>query len=214
MTAQEVIDLAKLDFPDETDTKALADLQVIHDELCFDFKVYPSTQSLTSLVAGTNNYALTAGTKRVYNARYLANSSSSKPLEPTHRDHMDVLDPNWEARANGTPREYWVEAGKVYLHPTPDTSSSGGYPKVELVTTLGQTLVVGTTLPSVPNYQAWVEGVKWRIALRKNDPRMEIYRGLYMMERTRLADQLSSAVVQVGFTAYPAGTTEGGPVKV
>lgn len=183
MTAQNIIDEAKLDFPDETDTRALSDLQSIHDHLLFKFKIYWSTENV-SLTADTQEYTIPTDTNRVYQVRYYTSATEYKVLTATHIDKLDKENSKWRMHDSGTPREFYADLGrgKIGFYPAPDTTTSG-YPIVQADVSKRQTLSVGDTLPgSLPSYQAWVEGVRYRMALRVNDERVGAYLSMFKHE--------------------------------
>lgn len=187
MTAQEIIDEAKLDFPDETDTRALSDLQTIWDDLCWRYALIEASADI-SLTAGTREYSLPTDFLTAYSATYYTSATQSRRLTGTHRDAKDELQREWRDDASGTPREYYVRVagGVIGFYPTPNTTTAT-YPKVTLYYTKRQDLLVGTTLSgNLPSYQACVEGLRYRMAVRTSDARAAVYRNEYMAQIRRL----------------------------
>lgn len=188
-TAQAIIDEAKLDFPDETDTRALSDLQSVDDYICFRFPVIRSRQDVT-LTADTREYSLPSNTVRVLACRYVTSATASDKLQARHLDWFDAYDYNWRDQSSGTPMDYYVDTANnnIGLHPAPDTTTSGGYPKLTLdVSQRRGTLVVGTDFGSnLPSYQAWVEGLRHRMALRTSDERLGYYERMFNHELAQL----------------------------
>lgn len=190
VTAQNIVTEVQFDFPDRSDTELLADLQDVYDELSFDFKLNPGTQSVSTITAGTAGYALSAGTTRVYQARYHTSSTSYTVLDMVHVDWLDAYQSQWRGASDGTPRYCYVELGTIYLHPAPDTSTSGGYPTLDVDTTTNATLVLATALPAgLASYKVFSEGVKALSALRTSDGRYPEYKARYEAEKDRLARQ-------------------------
>lgn len=188
-TAQNIIDEAKLDFPDETDTRALSDLQSVDDYICFKYAVIRSRQDIT-LTADTREYSLPSNTVRVLAARYLTSATSSTKLTARHLDWFDEYDYNWRDQDSGTPMDYYVDIanGNIGFHPAPDTTTSGSYPKVTVdVSQRRGTLITSTDFgSSLPSYQAWVEGLRHRMALRTSDERVTYYESLFRHELSQL----------------------------
>lgn len=193
MTAQDIINRAKLTFPDATDTVALSYLQDIHDDLCWLFKINPSDVTETSLVSGTANYDLPTGTARIFSCRYVRSATAGdwKELEPTHIDALDALRRDWRKQSDSEPEYFYVEDGDIHLHPAPDTSSSGSpaYPRLEMQVSLYETLLVGTTLAEFPNYNAWITGLRMKLAEHFEDTRFQMYERQYEMQKKRLGGQ-------------------------
>jgi len=193
-TAGDIIDLVQLTFSHASDEECLADLQIIHNELCFDFKLKPSTGTITTLVAGTREYTLPTGTGRVDQVRYhrSATRSDFKILIPTHVDKLDELDSRWRGKNNGEPQQFYIQNGKIGLVPPPDTATSGSYPQIQIDISSVETLADATVMPSsVISHQAWVDGVHMRVAARCKDDRYGIYRQAYQDERKRLGEQMN-----------------------
>lgn len=197
MTFNELIAQVKLDFAKVSDAEVLADLQAIHDELCFDFKLIKSTETETSLVAGTREYALPAGTARVYQVRYVRSATAGdfRVLQETSEDELDQTRRNWRGLDNGEPYKFFADGGNLSLVPAPDTASSGSpaYPRLEFEIASYEPGLDGTEdLPTgLSSYEAWVDGAKMRLALKRQDKRYPLYERAYMMNRRRLATQVN-----------------------
>lgn len=210
-TAQDVINEAKREFDGRSDEECLADLQAVHNELCWDFKLIPSEDTI-NLTAGTSSYSMPADCARVYELRYRTSSTRSNftRLIATEREELDELHNHWRGTNNGKPQYYYILGGLLYLYPTPDTSTSAGYPILEIDYSAITTLASGTDLPSsLFTYRAYVEGLKSRLALREEDERYGEYMRMYTMERKRLAEQLFSRAADYRQKIYGPGTTQG-----
>lgn len=206
MTDAQAINLIQADFDNASNAEVLSDLQAIHDDLCRVMRLKPSTQTLSSIVAGTPGYALSAGWARVFGVRYFSSATDYTKLKATDKDELDSFRYNWRLES-GTPDSYYIESGNIYLVPSPDTSSSGGYPKVEVDISSTETLSgSGTNLPSgVSSYRAWIEGAKWLIALRYQDPRTSYYEKRYEDERKKLFQQVQQASAEFKPRFIPVG---------
>lgn len=210
MLASEVIAKAKRDFPEETDARALDDLQTIHDELCFDFKVIPATQTITTLAAGTREYSLDSVYSAVFAVRYHRSATDFDVLMETHVDELDNLNPYWKQAANETPTHYYIQAGKIGLYPPPPTATSGSYPSLQVDMSQRQTLASGTTMGgSLQSYEAWVAGLKYRFALRTGDSRLPIYQKMYHDAKSRLGTMVRSTAAHFNTNLIHPGTWGG-----
>lgn len=186
-TAQDVIDLIKLEFPGVDDTVVLGQLQLEHDELTYLFNLTGADESI-SLTAGTREYALDADIRRIWNADYQMSATSSVQLTASHIDSMDVNLGPWRSHANGRPQMFYVNKTNIGFYPTPSTTTSGTYPRVVLTVSRSETLVTGSTMPaSAPNFGAWVSGVCKRLARMSKDERYAVYEAESKRERALLS---------------------------
>jgi hypothetical protein len=195
MTVNQAIAKIQLDFPNASSAELLDDIQVIHDELCFDFKLVKSTVTNTSLVAGTRSYNLASGAVRVYQVRYVRSATDGdfRVLHETSEDELDTVQRNWRGLADGEPVKFFADSGQIHLVPAPDTSTSGSYPQLQYEVASSATLTGTDNLPSgLSSQEAWVAGVKARVALRYEDKRYPIYERAYAIERRRLATQVNN----------------------
>lgn len=209
-TAGNIIDQAQLVIPEVNDTVALAYLQLIHNELCFDFKLSKATATNTSLVAGTRAYSLASGASRVYQVRYVRSATDGdfKVLMPTSEDELDQRYRNWRGMDDGEPNWVFVDSDQVNLVPSPDSSTSGSYPQLQYEYTSVATLSSGTNLPTgVVSYEAWRCGLLWKMAEGYKPEIIEYWRMRYMEERGKLANQLHlfDAHYQRTITPQPYG---------
>lgn len=193
MTATQAIAEAQRDFPDRSTTECLADLQAVHDELTFDFRIAPSSTTI-NVTSGTAGYALASGTSRIYSVRYTRSATKGdyKTLRPTHKDELDQVYERWRSRDNAEPEMYYIEGGSIYLVPAPNATTSGSYPRLDLDVSSTATLSGGTNLPTLPSSRVYIEGLKARLALRTEDSRYGEYARMYAIERKRLGTILNN----------------------
>lgn len=205
-TIADIFTQVRLDFPSQSDAELLSDAQSIHDELCFDFKLIPGTLNL-NVTAGTSEYSLTGDHVTVYSADYARSATDAEPLRVSHPDEMDEFRPNWRREPASTPSWYYVESGKVGLVPAPSASTSGTYPRLELRTGQRQTLALTPSPTNLPaglvSYQAWVDGIKARAAIRVSDQRATSFAQMYDASRRRLSEQLHSSARRYRRTFLP-----------
>lgn len=203
MTAQQAIDAARRDFPDRSDTEALADLNIIHARLCFENRLIPATETV-NLVSGTESYALPSNVVRVYGARYRTSATEYTALGAVSRDYLNTAESDWASLTDGEPERFFVEAGYVYLVPAPGTTTSGGYPVLELETGKTSTLSSGTSLPTLPSYDVYITGLQLVFATRLQDPRIGYYKSLHEDAVRRLGNIVHSSASGVSVRFVPS----------
>lgn len=185
-TAQTVLNQILETFPDvDDDPTALAYLNRAHEWICTQVQLKDSTESFTSLVAGTAEYPLTATVTKIWSGRYVKSASAGDftPIRPTSIEELDYVDENWRAHGNGTPAQFYIHGTDIGFYRKPDTATSGSYPQIVLEVTAKETLVVGTTMPAqTTNYDAWVWRVNAELALVKEDERFSHF--MAMAERS------------------------------
>lgn len=164
-----------------SDAQALNMIQKRDDYLRTLVTFNPSTVTLSSLVDGTREYALAGTVARIFSARYIRSAATgdSSILHPTSRDELYESEGDWEGRDTGEPRMFYVRGGEIGFYPTPDATSSGGYPKVDLEVQSYVALTTSTAMPTnIPTgaYDAWTFHVCEEWGMMKNDPRIEYFR--------------------------------------
>jgi hypothetical protein len=123
------------------DCSASAALDLLNDsarEILYTIP-YAKTSIDVPLVANTAEYALAADYLRVWSGRYLrsANAGDFRELKETSEDQLDLDRPGWRALEPDEPLAYYIDSnesvgGVVGFFPTPNATSSVGYPKVIL----------------------------------------------------------------------------------
>jgi len=161
------------DFYSEVDdTEKLRHLQRVHSRILRSVPLEPSVVTFSSLVADTKEYATGDTYLRVWSVRYVmsATSGDSKVLKPISVDELDYDHANWRAADSGEPTYWYWRAGSIGLHPTPDTSTSGGYPLLSMEVSTDETITGATVLPGhVRNFDAWIFGALENIAISRRD---------------------------------------------
>lgn len=154
-TKQDVINRFLYMFPDCDISDALFDESyfLLLDEL----EARNGTVSIL-LTSGTKQYDLPANIVKVWEAYYQmsADASGWTLLQPTSLQQLAAYDSGWRAwNITSTPMEYYITTAvngnsskdQIGFHPTPNTTSSGGYPAVILYCTVHADLLVGDTVP-------------------------------------------------------------------
>lgn len=122
-----------------------------------------------SLTSGTATYAFSAETViRIRSAEYLksATVTNRKTLIATSIAELDLTNESWRATQNQEPTHYYLTstsagAMRLGLWPTPNTTTSGGYPLVRCYIHRSASLASGGSLPAIirkPDMYVWCAG--------------------------------------------------------
>lgn len=141
-TLADAITKAQQKYPQLSTARAIVFANVIHNRLLTRLNLRGTTKSI-NMTSGTKDYALGAETSRIFTAFYRTSATVVSQLTPTSQEKLDLDDPDWRERTEtGSPTHYMVrpikngsgtgDALMVTLYPTPDTTTSGGYPLVEM----------------------------------------------------------------------------------
>jgi len=194
-TVAEVFEQVRRIYQDCPDDSTL--LKMMNDEhfdICRYVKLYPDTTVNVSLTAGTREYALSASVLHIWNAAYFTSATAYTPLRQTSRDRLDNDNMTWLQQSNGVPYLYYESGGYVGFYPTPNTTTSAGYPIVTLycqsITTFSAT---SDSLPSqINNADPWIYGLARRFAAQsrvEDVPRLD---ALSRQSRADLAAYIAS----------------------
>ena len=182
---QTILDQARIRFKDLTETQALAYLNLVYKEVIRDFPIL-LTQSNYSITAGTQEYTLGETVTKIWDAQLASSSTDNTPLKGTTTDELDALQPGWRYWTSGNPQFFYITrdstgVNKLGLHPKPDTTTSGTYPRVETQVSKepASDLVAGDSMPnSIKDTVPFVFGICYRHAMIRYP---EQYDGLYQM---------------------------------
>ena len=160
-----------------SNTYALGLLNTTHKVLCADIGLFESAQFTINLVAGQQYYALDDTIARLL-AVYYAAAAGVYPMyvEESSEDILDETVPGWRSSViqAAPPSQYFTDGNMLGLYPTPSTSTSGGYPVLQLFTKAVTTLTYSGNLPSqVYTDNAWVYGMCELHAERKQPDQLE-----------------------------------------
>ena len=138
-------------------------------------------ETINSISNGVKVYALASNVVGVYTCRY-QNSSATNDFSEMVETSLETIeqDDRSQLKRTGTPRQFAMDGGSLFVHPTPDTNSVNGYPSLILRVDRATTLGNSNTLPSdVPTHDAWRYGVLKRYAADVGDPKAELYENLF-----------------------------------
>lgn len=181
-TVQETIDAAKVGYPSIPDigapSTAVNIFNEVHNDILARCGIQTGTETLSALVAGTKEYALSVTARWAATAVYVrsATDGDAVKLVSKAQESLEAQDGTYKFEGTGEPTHYYIthdSEGTVYigLDPTPDTSTSGGYPKVVMRVGRGATLTAAGNLPlGVKNTTAWIAGIQAFWAKRRGLP--------------------------------------------
>jgi len=181
MTVQKIISLARRHFDAFDDQEAMTYLQATHNKILRLVRVKPDEDYDLPLIAGTASYALQSTISRIWSATYKTSSSDVRPLYPRSVDELDWQTKGiWRTQPNATPIWYDERAGRLILHPTPDTTTIDGFPIVTLTVQRTDTLTSTSTLPvALDEYDAWIYGLCRKYAAEKSRDQFPAFEALY-----------------------------------
>lgn len=180
------------DCPD--DSTLLKMMNDEHFDICRYVKLYQDTTVTVSLTAETREYSLSASVMHIWNAAYFTSATAYTPLRQTSVDKLDNDYPTWRNQSSGIPYQYYESGGYVGFYPTPNTTTSAGYPKVTLycqsITTFTAT---SDSLPTqINNADPWIYGLARRFALQSHVEDAKRLDDLSKMARADLAAYIMS----------------------
>ena len=168
ITVQSIVDQARLRFKDLTEAQAVIYLNEVYRDVIFDSRILV-VQENVSITAGTREYVLSEKIVRCWSAMYVtsANNNSALNLIPVSSRELDANNPTWRYNVNGDPTDVYISVNSsgqkvLGLYPTPATSTSGTYPRIELMVSkeASSDLTISDSLPEVIRDRSpWVWGI-------------------------------------------------------
>lgn len=171
-TIGDVLDQCDDFYSEADDTEKLRHMQRAHSRILRAVPLEPTIVTYSSLVADTKEYETGDTYLRVWSVRYVksATEGDSIMLAQTSVDELDNSGEDWRGMGSSTPSQWYWRAGKIGLHKTPDTSTSGGYPNLSLEVSADQTIDASTTLPGhIRHFEAWVFDTLENVARARRD---------------------------------------------
>lgn len=181
MTVQQVIDAAKVGYPGIPDigtpSTAVNIFNEVHNEILTQVGIQTDTETI-SLVSGTKEYALAVTARFASTVVYVRTSTDgdSTKLLPKSQERLESHSGSYKHESTGEPDSYYITHSsdgtvKIGFAPTPDTTTTTGYPNVEMRVGRGATLTASGNLPlGVKNHTAWIVGVQAYWARRRGLP--------------------------------------------
>lgn len=127
-------------YPDCTTTLALSNLNLIVRQLCRTIPLYRTSADVT-LTADDPSYTLSDTVGQIDTVFYVTSATQRTQLEYVALDELNQDDSNFRLRDSGTPSRYYLTqtassapagALEIGLDCPPDTTTSGGYPKLTI----------------------------------------------------------------------------------
>lgn len=181
-TKSDIINSCYSVFPGLNSTTADNYFDYAHREIVSQVHVLASDyETVNSIVAGTKVYALTNNVLGVYTCRYQMSSDTNDFTEMVETSLETIeQDDRSQLKRVGTPVQFALDGGSLFVHPTPDTNSVNGYPSFIMRVDRGSTLASNGVLPGdVPTHDAWKYGILKRYAADVGDPKTELYDKLF-----------------------------------
>jgi hypothetical protein len=148
-----------------------------------------NSEVTATLTAGTPTVALSENVIRIHQAFYEQSSATPYQYAMTETSLDALAAQRKQFRTNsGQPKAYFLTSGvagqvatlQVGLTPTPDITSSGGYPRIRFITTMYIQLASGESLPTgLGSVDVILFNMAMRYAIRRNDTRAAYYENFY-----------------------------------
>lgn len=192
MTVQDTIDGLHVSYPQCSDAQALIYFRQVHREILNAAQIENGEEDV-ALTAGQREYAITSTTVRA--AYYYRSAADVTKLAPTSTDWLDGNVPTWRAdQEQGEPTHFYIEDGKIGLHPVPDQTTAT-YPKVTVFGTTYSALVAEDPLPvALPSIRVYVEGMKRLYASDRDPARFNDWDAIYQSELHKALAHINSTI--------------------
>ena len=206
-------------YKDLTQADALTYLNYVLKKAAYDYRIF-ITQENIALTAGTPVYTLNDRTIKVWSAQYAlsATPQNSYRLVPTSDREMDADSPGWRYfTGSGDPNEYYVipsstGAPQLGLWPTPITSSTPTYPRVELQISQEPTsVIISDSMPAIiRDPAAWTLGIIARHCFLNHPEKFPYWDDRFRMEMVETEKRTMSLVADYKPKMVPWAISYGG----
>ena len=177
-------------------TRGIDIANVVHREILSHIpelrRIPHSSPTQISLTANTKEYSLTEEIMQVDYVHYRTSSSVATKLAEMGVEELNKIVADWRSAAAGTPTQFYLTANAtnggasmIGFHPTPDTSTSAGYPIVEVFGSKAESsaLVAGDTISQLlPHSQVYTEGISYYAAHELRPEAAMAYYNTYMAQ--------------------------------
>lgn len=192
-TAASIIAGARLKFNDLEDASAVIYLNEVVAEVRSKLNQRRTTVSITTLAVGTREYAEPSLVLGVDEVRYQRTSETGDfrkltPLSGKEEAYTKIQE--FQKMENGEPIWFYLSRGTagpvIGFIPCPDTATSGGYPKIDMDVSQGETLTSGSTIyDDLPSAEVFVDGIKYKYAKDKYPEQVDSLERAYRMSIQR-----------------------------
>lgn len=164
-TVANVIASLRRRIPTITPDDALEYINRVHEDLSAMLPLRQDTEDV-SLTDGTREYSLDEDIVQIWDAEYRTSATEGHQMKQTSVPDLVLDRAAWRLAVDGKPFEYYIwgnTTGKVVgFFPTPETTTTSGYPIVRLYVSRRNTLTLSDSLPqTILNKQVYVEGAAW-----------------------------------------------------
>lgn len=198
LTVTQIFAEVKGHFPMVEQIEFLNIFNVVNNELVDAFRLVPDTMIQISLTSGTQEYALPTDVYRVWNGNYQTASDTYQPLTQTSVDRLDEQDNTWRWEDPSTPSFYYERGGNVGFYPNPDTSTSVGYPIVNLyVSEQVASYGINDSLPgTVISADAWIYRVCQKLSVKYDADKFQLYERLAEKAKQEQLDFINGKIAR------------------
>ena len=176
LTVASAITRMRRKFTDISSATALEYLNLVHREILHLIPLSVVTEAI-SLTAGTYSYAINENDARVWAADYFLESGGDPyRLQGTSYEELNKTQTLWRT-LQSQPTRYAIFRNAddlvLLLNPVPDTTTSGGYPIVNMyVTRITDLTDVGDLPVALRNTDVYVFGALYRWAIDMYDQKL------------------------------------------
>jgi hypothetical protein len=228
-TIQTVISAVQRRLPDLQSSWALNLADYVHREIMAYIQGLIMTNQANpttiNLVAGTKEYSISEAQMQIDYVSYLTAAGNGTKLLETSVELLNKMDPQWRTEASGVPTQFYLSSDSTGLnigfHPTPASSTSAGFPVVEVYGSVRPTspLVGTSTVPSTClNSLLYIEGISYYAAIEIRPQMAAAFKATYMEQialnrkyvQTRSEGLKLQKISNIRYEAIPV---EAGPVN-
>lgn len=203
-TILEIVNLVKTtrSFGGMTSTVGLAWAQLVASDIYSNNEMLEATPHGSpvniNLTSGTKEYAIDERFVQITDVQYRTGASAGTTLTATTMDAIRIVNPDWRKQASGAPEYYYISSNAgvniIGLHPTPNSSTSGGYPVLQLwgaqkPATLTLSTEIGNTVRSPEIY---IYGISLHAAYQFAPEAVDHLRALYELEKRKNIEWLET----------------------
>jgi len=228
-TIQTVISAVQRRLPDLQSSWALTLADYVHREIMTYIPglimTNESSPVLVSLTSGTKEYSISEWVMQIDYATYLTGAGAGTKLLETSVELLNKMDPAWRTEPTGVPVQFYVSSdgtgANLGLHPTPATTTSGGYPIVQLFGSQRASTALtnsSTVPPTCLNSLLYIEGISYYAAIEIRPQMAAAFKATYMEQialnrkyvQTRVEGLKMQKIANIRYEVIPV---ESGPVN-
>jgi hypothetical protein len=197
--------------PDANRQLLLDLLNSVHEEICM---LVPATKTTITIPVGgsVQEYDLQADVAWVRHCTYYATAASyGEHLFAVSVADMDKTDSQWRQVTAGVPRKFYIDAGKVGLHPKPQAAIVSSYPQIRIEGVTVSTLAADDSIPdAIPSVLAYRYGTAALAAAQlapeenRNEALVNLYSSMYERAKRSLEIVMARRNRQHVPQSYPA----------